>query len=426
MGRRQADAIPAMRLHKRSGHARVRFGIKEHYLGPWGSAQARIEYHRLLEAWLAKGRQNPAPEPLPCPAPPPPAPAVAIEPPPADITVGEVALRWIDHIEQTVPNYRKSSKWSQAIVAARAVDELRATPARDFGPRLLLAVQRRLVETPAIQPPPKKGEPERPPRFRSRRYVNDIVARVRQMFEWAMLHELVPEDRVVALARVPALVAGQTTAVEREPRDAVADEIVDATLPKLTPEVADVVMFIRLTGCRPSEAARMRLVDIVDRDRPVWRYVPTTHKTKHRGKTRHVPIGPKAQAIVLRHAIGRPEDASLFTPRRSVPPRKESPTIPIKPRKASPRVGDAFTKDAIRIAITRAVEKVNEARNKNGLPPLPHWTPYQLRYSRLQEIRRLDGPEAVQATAGHADARMSEHYAPPTWSEAAAAALRSG
>lgn len=213
MGRRQADAIPAMRLHKRSGHARVRFGTQEHYLGPWGSAQARIEYHRLLETWLARGRQNPAPppEPLPCPAPP---PAATLKPPPADITVGEVALRWIEYIEQTVPNYRKSSKWTQAIVAARAVDELRAVPARDFGPRLLLAVQRRLVDTPAIQPPPKKGEPERPPRFRSRRYINDIVARVRQMFEWAMLHELVPEDRVVALARVPALVAGQTTAVE--------------------------------------------------------------------------------------------------------------------------------------------------------------------------------------------------------------------
>jgi len=141
----------------------------------------------------------------------------AVTPPPFerltdDLTVGEVALRWIEDIERTIPNYRRNSKWNAAIVAAAAVSEARTMPAKEFGPRALLHVQRRLVETPAFQRPTKKGEPPRPVKMRSRRYVNDIVARVRQKFEWAMLHELVPEDRVVALGRVPATRAARCRA----------------------------------------------------------------------------------------------------------------------------------------------------------------------------------------------------------------------
>lgn len=417
MGRRRADELPAMRRHGRSNQARVRLGGREWFLGPWGSAEARVEYHRLIAAWLenrANGRDR---EPLPpAPAPEPAATPQTFERVTDDLTVGEVALRWIEDIERTIPNFRRNSKWSAAIVAASAVNELRNMPAKEFGPRALLHVQRRLVETPAFQRPPRKGEPPRPAKMRSRRYVNDIVARVRQMFEWAMLNELVPEDRVVALSRVPALAYGQTAAPETEPRTAVPDDVIDRTIAKLTPEAAAFVMFVRLTGCRPSEAARMRLADIVDRDKPVWRYVPTTHKTKHRGKSRHIPIGPKAQRIVLERAAGRPDDATVFTPQRSVPQPRSVDVIRIEARKPSPRVGDAFTKDAIRIAIARAAAAAG----------VPHWTPYQLRYSRLREIRRLDGRDAVQATAGHADARMSDHYAPPGWEDAAAAALRSG
>ena len=38
MGRRQADALPAMRKHirKKVARARVRIGGIEHWLGPWG------------------------------------------------------------------------------------------------------------------------------------------------------------------------------------------------------------------------------------------------------------------------------------------------------------------------------------------------------------------------------------------------------
>jgi hypothetical protein len=50
MGRRHADALPAMRHHLRSGNARVRIGNVEHWLGSWGSAESRLRYDELIAA----------------------------------------------------------------------------------------------------------------------------------------------------------------------------------------------------------------------------------------------------------------------------------------------------------------------------------------------------------------------------------------
>ena len=85
-------------------------------------------------------------------------------------------------------------------------------------------------------------------------------------------------------------------------------------------------------------------------------------------------------------------------------------------RRASARVGKLFTSNAIRVAIQRAA----------AVAGVPSWTPYQLRYLRLREIRRDYGPEAARATAGHTRESMTAHYAPPSWEAAAGAAAASG
>ena len=97
--------------------------------------------------------------------------------------------------------------------------------------------------------------------------------------------------------------------------------------------------------------------------------------------------------------------------------------LPLRQAKTSPLVGDWFTKDALRIAVRRAVPRANKEREKLGEAPLPYWTPYQLRYLRLREIRTAGGREAAQAIAGHSEATMTDHYAPANWSRAARAAL---
>jgi integrase len=290
--------------------------------------------------------------------------------------------------------------------------------AADFGPRALQEARQRLLTTPYTRKVRNdEGKVEVRAFPRTRRNVNEIIGRVRQMFGWAVANELVPESKAYALGKVKDLAPGESTAIDNDRRGPVADSLVDATLPFLTPEVADFVRVCRLTGSRPSEICRMTLSQIHDRDKPVWRYVPVRHKTARKGKVRHIPIGPKAQAIILAHAAGRPENDPVFTPRRSVPARiTKDGTLPMAPRRASGRVGVAFTSGVIRIAVARACEKAG----------LTLWTPYSLRYSRTLEVREKFGAEAAKATAGHSSEQQTAHYAPPTWAAAAEAALATG
>ena len=85
-----------------------------------------------------------------------------------------------------------------------------------------------------------------------------------------------------------------------------------------------------------------------------------------------------------------------------------------------------FKKDAINHAVNRTIVKANKARAEEGLLPMPHWTHYQLRYTRLREIRKRGGQEAAQATAGRSRATMTDHYAPANWGRAAQFAAKHG
>jgi integrase len=293
-------------------------------------------------------------------------------------------------------------------------------PVAAFGSRALVEVQQHLING-TYTALSRSHKPL------SRRYINDVVKRVRQMFRWGVLNELVPDDRMKALEVVPSLAKGQTTARETRPRKPVKPSIVKDTLPYMTHEMADLIWFIRLTGCRPSEARRMKVCRIRDRNKTVWRYVPKRHKNAHRDQQRHIAIGPEAQAIILAHTADRSDRDYVFTPQRSVPARKpRAGVLPMEPRKPSPRVGKQFTKDAILRAVARAISKANEAREANGEPPLPHWTPYQLRYTRLREIRKAGGREAARAVAGHSRATMTDHYAPANWGRATRFAAKHG
>jgi integrase len=429
MGRRPSGALPVMRHHKPTNTARVAVGGKVHSLGRWGSQEAQDRYDTLVAAYIASGRKSvdaglavvgrsasqapaanstrPAPHPAPQ--------AVT-----GELTVGELARAWLADIEMTRPDYRTTSLWHGAIAASRAIRPLAALSVAEFGSRALVEVQQHLVNG-TFATVSGSGKPL------SRRYINDVVKRVRQMFRWGVLRELVPDDRMKALEAVPSLARGQTTARETRVRKPVKPSVVKATLPYMTQEVADLIWFMRLTGCRPSEAARMKLCRIRDQNKPAWRYVPKRHKNAHRGHQRHIAIGPQAQAIVLAHTVGRSDREYVFTPERSVPPRKPcNGVLSLQPRKPSPRAGKRFDRNAITRAVARAIAKANKARAEEGLPLLPHWTPYQLRYTRLREIRRAGGREAAQAIAGHSHATMTDHYAPANWGKAARAAIRNG
>src|SRR4051794_29999642 len=132
---------------------------------------------------------------------------------------------------------------------------------------------------------------------RSRRLINKDVHRIRGMFKWAAGEELYPGDALAALGAVAGLEKGRSAAQERPPIRPVAEDMVEATLPHLSPRVAAMVRLQLLTAARPGEVCAIRPCD-VDRSQTVWIYRPGSHKTEHHGRERVIAIGPKAQGVL--------------------------------------------------------------------------------------------------------------------------------
>ena len=275
---------------------------------------------------------------------------------------------------------------------------------RDIKPSHLKALQARMVEW-------RTG-----PQLRQR-----ACRPFKSMFRWAVENDLCPATVWQGLLAVRGLAKGRTKAREPKPVLPVADEVVDATLPHLSPVVQDMVAFQRHTGARPGEVCTLRPCD-VDRSGDVWLYRPESHKTEHHDRGRIIAIGPKAQAVLLPYLL-REATAFCFSPRESEVRRREalreSRVTPMTPSqearrpKSRPRrcAKDRYTKDSYRRAVARAVELVNEAREKVGADPLPHWHPNQLRHSMGTEVRRQYGLEGAQVVLGHAKANTTEIYA---------------
>ena len=399
MGRNRAGAMPEMKRHPK-GHARVRFAGSEYWLGPWGSAEAQARYDELVAEWLARGRSTAPPKPAaPLPAPPSP------PPPPAGMTLGELGVRWLEWIQASRPSWKRSSGWQGARAAIRALRRWRDVPAKEFGPRMFQEVRVELAATAIVRRRRVGGRVETVSIPRSRRYVLDTMGRVRQLVRFAVAEELLPGDRLHALEAVPDMPAELG---ERRPRrQPVPLPDYRATLEHLTPATRAIVEFICLTGCRPDEAATLRLSEIEDRDQEVWKYRPARHKNQWRGHAKVIPVGPKAQAIILKASRGREPNALVFDSREAVPGAR-GPILRLADRKPSPRVKGEWTTAGIRRAIVRAAESAG----------VPQWTTYQLRHLRLQEVRRNSGREAAQAVAGHNRSTMVDHYAPPSWEAA--------
>src|SRR5205823_2837294 len=138
---------------------------------------------------------------------------------------------------------------------------------------------------------------------------------------------------------------------------------------------------------------------------PLWVYRPAGHKTRWRGKTRAVVVGPRARALLAGFVTDDPA-AYLFSPRLAVAefhaarsaarktPRYESHMARnAAKRKAPPGAGHAarYSLDGYNQAVERACERAG----------VPAWTPNRLRHSFATEVRRVYGIEAAQVLLGH-------------------------
>lgn len=436
--------MPKYRLHRPSGRAVVTIAGRDHYLGTYGSYESRAAYDRLVAEWLARGR--PRFEPAPGPT----------------LTVNAVVLAYWRHAKATYT--RKTSCGTIAPALRRLRRLFGELPAAEFGPKRLRSFQQALVLEGAVEeqrreeeqlkakelakaarrtkakvetavegkqgPEAKSEEPKkvRAPHHLSRRYVNRSVAEVKRCFKWAVCEELIPASHYHGLQTVEALRIGRTDAPETKPVAPVLDSVVEATLPHLSPLVADMVRVQRLTGMRPGEVCAMRVSEL-DMSGEVWMFRPTHHKTAHHGKGRAIPIGPKARAIVERY-IGHDLNAYLFRPAEAMRQRfqaeraarvtKVQPSQVERARRAAKnprrRFRERYTTAAYELAISRGCVKAG----------VPHWSPNQLRHTRATELRKQFGLDAASAVLGHAKVETTQIYAEKNMELAAKVALATG
>jgi integrase len=287
----------------------------------------------------------------------------AIDADPSHVTVAELGAQFLNWATQY---YRKggeaTSELGNVKRALRALRECYVDlPARDFSPLKLQAVRQHLIDDGLA-------------RSNVNRYTKHIV----RIFSWATEREMIPSSVVHGLREVRPLQRGRSAAHETEPVGPVDDATVEATLPFLAEPFHTMVRLQLLLACRPGELVTMRLRDI-DRSQATWVYRPVSHKTMHRGKSRIVPIGPRARLLLAPFLTADP-DQHLFRSRRGK------------------RISPAF----YRAAVYRACKK---AGMENP------WSPNQLRHSAATRIREQASLDAAQVILGHSSVQTTQIYA---------------
>lgn len=412
-------STPKDRHHRASGQAVVTIAGTDRYLGPWKSRGSIVEYDRLVGEWLAAGR----PTALPAAA--------------HQLTVAELLASFWRFCQG---HYKKHGRETgTAATYKRIMSLIRAkyghTLAENFGPLSLKAIQLHLL---------KEG--------RSRLYINDDVRRIQRIFKWAASEQLIGAAVSMALDTVEGIQKGRTSAREYEVVLPVDDATVDATLPHLSPIVADMIRLQRLTGARPGEVVILRPGDI-DRSHEVWKFIPAEHKTEHHNVARTIFIGPKAQAVLAPYLL-RASDAYCFSPKEAEKKRRvklhENRATPLscgnvpgsnRRRRIDRPLQDRYTGNSYRRAIYRGCElafnmprelreiptkRYDRAAKKWAIVPAAEreelqrkaaewraahaWTPHQLRHAAATEIRAKFGLEAVQVSLGHTNMKTSEIY----------------
>lgn len=372
--------VPACIHHKGSGQAMVKLGGRAVYLGPFGSEAAAQNYRRAVAEWQATGGQA----------------AVEV------LTVDHVIAGYWRHAEVYYrKNGRPTSELSVLRLAMKPLHELYgALPASEFGPLKLKACRERMID-----------------QGLARTTINGYVSRIRQAFRWAVENELVPGEVLQALRAVSGLKRGRSRAKEPEPVRPVDRAAVEVVLPHVARQVAAMIELQWLTGMRPQEVVQMRMAEI-DRGDRVWLYRPREHKVEHHGMERVIPVGPKAQAVLVPFLSLDPA-AALFSPQDAEKERRAAmraarktklwPSHSNQARRARRRergsevqaLRECYDTNSYRRAIARGCEAAG----------IETWSPNQLRHAAATRIRKEMGIEAAQVVLGHRQLETTQVYA---------------
>lgn len=397
------SSVPSYCRHRASGQAIVKLDGKAFYLGPYGSKVSRREYDRLVGEWVANGRRLPSNNGH------------------TDHTVNELCSAYWTHAES---HYRKpdgshTSELGNLKYPIRNLKQLYGhTVAKQFGPLSLKAVRQAMIDA---------------KHCRSR--INRDVDRIKRVFKWGVVNEMIPPEVYHGLQAVSGLRRGRSEAPESGPVRPVPEEFVVAILPHVRPQIAAMIRLQMVTGMRSGELSIMRTCDL-DTSGKLWTYKPSSHKTEHHGHEKVIYLGPKAQDI-LKPWLKSDLQSYLFSPRESkeawyvekrlarkskVPPSQAARTRKRNPKK---RLRDFYSSAAYHHAVEQGIAKANELITDDALK-IPHWHPHQLRHNAATRLRKEYGIEAARVVLGHRSAAITEVYAEIDHAKAADIMLQVG
>ncbi len=261
-----------------------------------------------------------------------------------------------------------------------------------------------------------------------RKSINAHMKRIVRLFKWAAGEGKIPPEVPQALSMIPGLRRGHTKAPETPPVQPADDAVVEATLPHLTPVVADMVRLQRLTGMRPGEICIMRLCDI-DRTNSVWIYYPERHKTMNTGRERPIFIGPQGQALLAKY-LDRGPESPCFQPQEAVAAQREQRSADRKTplscgnrrgtnlkRLPKKQAGERYEPKTYNRAVAYVLKRIfpePEGLSEKELAAWRlkyRWSPNRLRHAAATEIRKRYGLEAAQVILGHAKCDTTQIYA---------------
>lgn len=371
--------VPSFRHHKATGQGYVELNGKRLYLGKFGLPETLNKYHQTISEWLAAGRR------------------LQVDPDKISIT-GILARFWT-----FAEGYYRTPQGNPSDSLANfksTIRELRAlygnTKAADFGPRALKAMRDKFIQD-----------------GHSRKHINKLISRIKQIFRWAVSEELIHSEVIHALETVPGLKRGRSVAPESVPVRPVAAAHIQRIQSIVSRQIWAMIQVQLFTAARPGEIVIMRPIDI-DTSGSTWLYRPITHKTAYREMPRTVYIGPRAKEIIIPFLRDRALVDFLFSPveadrerRAALHTDRITPlscgNVPGSNRKDAPatKPGQHYTTNTYRRAIERAC----------AVAQIPLWTPGQLRHNAATVVRREFGLEAAQLLLGHAKADVTQLYA---------------
>lgn len=349
---------------------------KRIYLGRTGTPETLQKYHEVVNKWLKEKEQN----------------GVSLD---AAVLDGNVSVRVLceKFLNYASDYYRKNGESTRVAerfaVACNFVISLYGnTPASSFSPLRLRAVQDAMLQS---------------GRF-CRSYLNQLVNCVRAVFKWGVARGVVEPNILVGLQVVEGLKRGRTSARESDLVRPIDDVSVQKTAKAASEVVADLIFFIRRTGCRPGEAFQLRMRDVVFSE-PVWIFFPEHYKTEHhaRARRRFIPIAGECKSILARRSKNKTPDDIIFSPRDALIERYRNASGELSQAALQrvERTAEQYDRNSFRRAIERAARRA-------GVSP---WAPNRLRHAAATEIREKLGIEAAQAILGHASAKTTEIYA---------------